>query len=754
MISSTTGMFRFRSQKLLALRLPQGHAASLRCCNLSNLQQTLDFLFSRPLILIQADKKRPICRFTHGHCILTFFLLFLLLSPSRYIKALATNIEKFVVDNITREAFAETYGARHVIHFKTVPADPRVKPYDGMFDSVFITNENGALTINIYKDRVTQVADTTGTLGLAASMSEGPLSVLQRKNIAKNEAETRPKYLKAIEEATGLDFDTEVDWADFAVATQEKGYKERVGDIVYDWYLKALSSAIVTWSKDSIAKESFVESFGERKLLSFKVVDTLPEKRKSDYYALVNVGGVLVSQISKSKITQQVTGLGDNIADVCSGDDALSVNQRKNIAKNSSDALPKHLKAIADATGIEFDVEAEWVEFAAATEEKGYKERVGDIVYDWYLKALAAQIVTFAKDPIQRESFVETFGGHKQIVFKIVAEKTPKAKTDYYSVTNADGVLSANIVKSKITQQASGFGDDLAIACSGDGPLTVPMRKNIADATKQMNEHLETINKASGIEFEVEADWAIFAEATVKKGYHERVGDIVYNWYLKAIAKHVAEFCKHPIQREAFNEAFGSRKQIVFFLADDKHPDRRSTYHYTLCKDGVLQVHIVADRFTQVADGCGDDLAQSTSGEGPLSVTTRKNISDTSEARAGFVGRMNKAAGIDFEYEVDWESVAEAAKKANYEGRAGDVVGWYLKGLAENVEKVCADEMGKEAFAETCEKKNMLIKCVPQEETPNYVSCDFADGVLVVSIGRDSLGTNPGNAGSDIMSRL
>lgn len=589
---------------------------------------------------------------------------------------------------------------------------------------------------------------------MAASLSEGPLSVLQRKNIAKNDAETRPKHLKAIEEASGLDFDTEVDWADFAVATEEKGYKERVGDIVYEWYLKALSGAIVTWCKDSIAKESFIEAFGARKLIAFKLVDTLPEKRKSDYYALVNVGGVLMAQIAKSKLTQQATGLGDNIADVCSGDDALSVNQRKNIAKNTGDCLPKHLKAIADATGIEFEVEVEWADFAAITQEKGYKERVGDIVYDWYLKALVAAIVTFAKDPIQREAFVETFGGRKQIAFKIVEEKTPKAKTDYYSVTNADGVLSANIVKSKITQQATGFGDDLDIACSGDGPLTVPMRKNIADATKQMNEHLETINKASGIEFEVEADWAVFAEATVKKGYHSRVGDIIYNWYLKAIAKHVAEFCKDPIHREAFNEAFGSRKQIVFLFADDKHPERRNTNQYTLCKDGVFQVYIVRDRFTQSADGCGDDLAQSTSGEGPLSVTTRKNISDTSEARAGFVGRMNKAAGIDFEYEVDWESIAVAAKQHNYDGRAGDIVGWYLKGLTENVEKVCADDMGKEAFAETCEKKNILIKAVPQDQVTDYTKCEFADGVLVVSIGRDRIGTNAGNTGFDIMSRL
>lgn len=640
-----------------------------------------------------------------------------------------------------------------MIHFKVIPDDPRVKPYDN--ESHFITNDNGALKVNVYKDRVTNNADKCGASGLAQSVSDGPLSVLQRKNIAKNDTTTRVAHLKTIEAATGVEFDTEVDWPEFAVATEAKSYKERVGDIVYDWYLKALASAVQTFCKDSIAKESFVESFGERKLISFKCVEIAQEKRKCDYYALVNVGGVLMVHIDKSKICTNASGLGDNIADVCSGDDALSVKQRQNIAKNDTTSRAKHLKAIADATGIEFDTEVQWVEFAASTQAKGYADRVGDIVYDWYLKALAEKIVTFAKHPIQREAFVESFNTRKVISFKIVEEKTAKSKSDYFSTTNEDGVLCANIVKSRITTNASSFGDDLEIACSDDGPLTVPMRKNIGDASKFLKEHLETINKASGIEFEVDVNWPVFAELTVKKGYHERVGDIMYNWYLKAIAGRVTTFCKDPIQKEAFNEAFGSKKQIVFFLAEEKHEKRRSSYHYTLCNDGVFEAHIVASNFTSNCDQLGDDLADSTSNEGPLSVTTRKNISDTSEARAGFVGRINKASGCQFEYEVDWVSIADSATARGYEGRSGDCVNWYLKAVAENVEKVCADEMGKEAFAETCEKQNIFIKAVPQTEIGDaYTTCTFADGVLVVSIGKDRFSTNAASCGSDIMSRL
>jgi hypothetical protein len=33
---------------------------------------------------------------------------------------------------------------------------------------------------------------------------------------------------------------------------------------------------------------------------------------------------------------------------------------------------------------VTFEVEVDWLPFADAVEAKGYKDRVGEVIYDWY----------------------------------------------------------------------------------------------------------------------------------------------------------------------------------------------------------------------------------------------------------------------------------------------------------------------------------------------------------------------------------
>lgn len=311
-----------------------------------------------------------------------------------------------------------------------------------------------------------------------------------------------------------------------------------------------------------------------------------------------------------------------------------------------------------------------------------------------------------------------------------------------------------NLYRDRIPSSSNVAEKGLSEACSDGGPLTLDMRKNISDATKCLNAHIKKIGEASGIEdFEVDVDWAEFAKSTVIKGYRDRVGDIVYDWYLKGLANQIEKFCKNAIQKEAFGEAFGSRKTIAFFLTDEDSPRRNNTTTWTKCQDGVLEVRINRAKFTQNAAETGDDLTESTSGEGPLSVAMRRNISDSAEARAAFIAKINAAAGIEFDYEVDWISFAPVAEKKGYGNRLGETAGWYLKALANHIEKVCSDELGKEAFAETCDKKMIMLKVVDSVASGDVTST-FEDGVLVVSVAKDRFGVNADATGSDIMGRL
>lgn len=90
----------------------------------------------------------------------------------------------------------------------------------------------------------------------------------------------------------------------------------------------------------------------------------------------------------------------------------LSLSSRKNIKENDP-KLAAHLEKIAvrqsvytpspsgfllpltlfsfalfspqAATGITFEIDVDWLEFVEPIEIKGYKDRVGDVVVDWYV---------------------------------------------------------------------------------------------------------------------------------------------------------------------------------------------------------------------------------------------------------------------------------------------------------------------------------------------------------------------------------
>jgi len=40
------------------------------------------------------------------------------------------------------------------------------------------------------------------------------------------------------------------------------------------------------------------------------------------------------------------------------------------------------------ATGVTFEVEIDWLVWVDAVEAKGYKDRAGEIFYDWYARPL------------------------------------------------------------------------------------------------------------------------------------------------------------------------------------------------------------------------------------------------------------------------------------------------------------------------------------------------------------------------------
>jgi hypothetical protein len=289
--------------------------------------------------------------------------------------------------------------------------------------------------------------------------------------------------------------------------------------------------------------------------------------------------------------------------------------------------------------------------------------------------------------------------------------------------------------------------------------LSLSTRKNIKDYEPKLQDHLAKIAKLSGITFEVEvADWAGFAEAAEASKYKDRAGEIIYNLYMKALANNIELYVRDEIQKESLVEVFGAKHLISFFLQTES-VEGRSQFVFLENRDGVLTVNVMKAKINCNTAETGNvkDLARVCSGEGPMTVLARKNVKDKEVDMKKHLARIQKVTGVEFTVEVDWQVIAtHAAASGLYTDRPGDVIyASYLPGLAGNLERLCKDDMVKEAVVEAAHKKVISFSVVPDSEVEGKNPiCKFADGTLQVIFTKASFNVNAQKTGADIQSRL
>lgn len=284
---------------------------------------------------------------------------------------------------------------------------------------------------------------------------------------------------------------------------------------------------------------------------------------------------------------------------------SLSLVLRKNI-RDATPTMTANLEKIREASGIDFVVEIDFAGVKAALPaDNSYGDRLGECFYSYYLSPLANNVKRFCENPLQREAFIEHLSEKKTIRF--VLTKNKLGGNGYSQTSDDQGVLLCTIPISNFCTNVDYLGSDLSTSLAGSGPLSLSQRKNIADYNEKLQIHLATINTATGIDFDVEIDWAEVAKHFSDSSYKDRLGEAFYDWYIGALARSLTKLCADELGKEAFVDRCGAKKTIRFTITE-KPKDEHVYVYSDIPSDGTLVILVPKKKLCTNVDYTGADI--------------------------------------------------------------------------------------------------------------------------------------------------
>ena len=134
--------------------------------------------------------------------------------------------------------------------------------------------------------------------------------------------------------------------------------------------------------------------------------------------------------------------------------------------------------------------------------------------------------------------------------------------------------------------------------------LTLLTKKNLRDYDAKLKENLGKIEKAiglSGLTLEVK-DMGKCAAAAKDCGYENRVGEVIYDWYMSGIAENIVRLAKDDMVKEALHDAISAKK--ITFRVDDA----AESYHDEKFEDGCLAILVKANSMGTNVGSTGEGL--------------------------------------------------------------------------------------------------------------------------------------------------
>jgi len=224
-----------------------------------------------------------------------------------YLSGLTANIKNFCKDMLLKEALLE--GAdKKVIRFTLVKEDPKAK------ETYYVRTRlnEGILEITVPDAKFAYNTAETGRDLMNSLKGAGPLSLEQRKNIADH-VPKMTELLERLKNATGVEYDCEVDFPSVATLIKGTSYESRLGDIIYESYLGGLITNLENLCKDELAREAWLDKTNARKLIRI-VVDATEAKNENRYqFTQFESDGTFVVHIPKSKFAYNTSETGRDV---------------------------------------------------------------------------------------------------------------------------------------------------------------------------------------------------------------------------------------------------------------------------------------------------------------------------------------------------------------------------------------------------------------------------------------------------------
>jgi len=520
--------------------------------------------------------------------------------------------------------------------------------------------------------------------------------------------------LAKINECTGKEgWTCEIDWPT-VVPQLAEGDKSRIGTIYFDDAMEYLARNLKRACLVDTSKEAINECTSNNKIV------IRPNAKLKDNWTVQFANGDIL--IEHKPAISNVSSLEYIDLVQLIPTEGLPLSVRLSI-ENNNKRKEEELEVIGTATGVE-----EWIveiDFDAIVPKlsKSDQDRIGNLYFDDALCYFARNVKRTMQNETVKEAFNEAVNEHK-----IVIQLNDKQK-DNWAIVIKDGSVYISH-KIAITNISSLEYIDLTALIPSPG-LPIPVRVNIENNKKGLDENLQIINEATGVDdwvMEVDFDTIV---PQLEKSDALRIGNIYYDDALCYIARNIKRNCQNETTKEALLEGVQDHKIIARL-----NPKLKTPWNVKIENNAIVLEHTKA--ISNISSLEYVDLPALIPSPGGLPLTVRLNIEANKKSLDEYLEVIHTATGSEeFVVEIDFEKIIALVTPSDANRIGNLMYDDALCYLSRNLKKALADESVKEAFLEAVSEKRIVFEVVNDAKAQPW-SMKFKDGSLHI-IGRKEM---------------